>query len=792
MKPGGPMKGSNKRGSMGRTRRLRFTLRSLLAASAFLGFAMPASAQFTGLAHGPGGSGKQEPVTGNDPVTFQADSVSYDKEHGLVSAEGHVEAWQNDHILRADRVTFDRNTNVAAAYGHVVIAEPDGEVIFADYAELTQGMKNGVLTGMRAQLAENGKLASNGARRTEGKLNELSRGVYTTCNVCALDPDANPLWELRANHVVQDLEHKRIEYFDAYLDFYGFPVFYFPYFSNADPSVRRQSGLLVPSIGITDKHLGTFASVPYFLVLDDQSDLTITATGATKGGLQLENEYRRDFNNGVLRVTGSIAYLKKEAPVVGDLDPPSGLQGYVFAHGAFTYNDTWRYGFDINIASSIDYMRDFRIPGYGANVLGSSIYVEGFGVGSYSRLDGRAYQGLNSSIKQSLLPYVLPRYEYSFFSEPDGWGGRWSFDTQDFNVLREEGTNDQRAAAKVSWDRPFAGYLGDRWMLSLQGTGAAYNANVLNGQPNYAQTTSGDSVHGQVQAVVKLNWPFVRDAGTLGNQVIEPIAQLIAAPNAGNSVRDNIPNEDSLDYEFTDSTLFQTNRFGGYDRFDGGTRANYALHLAWNFPGGQKIDGLVGQSWQEHIDHNLYPEFQPWNGFDLGSHVSDVVSRISFVPDNWIDFTARGRFDHSNGDVRFADGVTSFGKPILHASLGYFYGSTNPYALYLANYNIPANFKYTPTNIYNPFNSFFTPRQEAEISLSSHFLSHYTINAHARRDVQTGRLVEVGGDAKYEDECFIFDLLAVRRYTSINFDQGDSTVLFTITLKTVGQFGFNG
>ena len=75
-------------------------------------------------------------------------------------------------MLRADKITFDRNTGVAAANGNVVLLEPDGQVMFADYAEMTQDMRNGVLRDMRAILAENGRLAANGARRTEGKINE--------------------------------------------------------------------------------------------------------------------------------------------------------------------------------------------------------------------------------------------------------------------------------------------------------------------------------------------------------------------------------------------------------------------------------------------------------------------------------------------------------------------------------------------------------------------------------------------------------------------------------------------
>ena len=61
-----------------------------------------------------------------------------------------------------------------------------------------------------------------------------------------------------------------------------------------------------------------------------------------------------------------------------------------------------------------------------------------------------------------------------------------------------------------------------------------------------------------------------------------------------------------------------------------------------------------------------------------------------------------------------------------------------------------------------------------------------------RDDVNLGKLVAIGARATYEDECFIFDANLYRRYTSINNDNGGTTILFQITLKTVGQFGFHG
>ncbi len=718
-----------------------------------------------------------QPVTGNQPVTFQADRVTYDKEHGLVIATGHVEAWQNDHILRADRVTFDRNTNVAAAHGHVVIVEPDGQVIFADYAELTGGMRNGVMTSLRGLMAENARMAANGARRIEGKVNVMSRGVYTTCNACALHPDKPPLWQLRAFQMTQDLENKRLEYRDAYLDFWGFPVLYLPYFSMTDPSVKRQSGFLIPSLGVTDEYLGTFVKIPYYWVLDGQSDITITPTFATQQGPMLEGLYNRSFNNGVLKLDGAVAYDEGAAA------------GFFFGHGLFNYNDTWRYGFDINLANSVNYLRDFQVPGYGATILSSDVYIEGFGVGSYSKASVLAFQGLNSSIKQSDLPYVLPHYQYSYFGEPDALGGRLSFDVHEFNILRDVGTNDQQLQGRLQWDRPFSGPLGDQWLVTAQAQGAAYNANVLNDQPNYQSDDVARGVTGQAQLALRLNWPFLRDAGSLGTQILEPIFQLIAAPNHGNSPRDNIPNEDSLDYEFTDATLFSLNRFNGYDRYDGGLRVNLGLRGEWDFRGGQKLEGLIGASWQEHVDLNLYPQFQPWNGFNRGAHLSDIVGRVSYAPSKWVDFTARTRVDHATGDIRFVDAITTVGHPILRVGVGYLYGSDNPYTLYLNNFNLAGVL--SPTNPAQTYAAFFTPRQEVTLNVSSK-LGAYQVNFNARRNVENGQLVSVGGDVKWENECMIVDISGYDRLTQINYDKGDRTILFTIVLKTLGTLGFTG
>lgn len=706
------------------------------------------------------GGTENKQTSRNQPVTFTADSVEYDRENSLVIAQGHVEAWQDNHVLRADKITFDRTTGIVAAKGDVVLLEPDGQVVFADYAELTQDMKNGVMRDLRAILAQNGRLAANGARRTEGQLNELSRVVYSTCNLCAKDPTRPPLWQIRALSAVQDLEHKKIEYEDAVMEMYGFPIAYMPYFWQADPSVKRASGLLIPSMGYSS-HIGAFFAQPWFQVIDDQSDVTITPMLTSRGGPQLDAEYRYRFNSGFIKLNGSGGYYQDS------------LQGTLYGTGQFNINDTWRWGFDVARASSSNYIRDFHLGNYlgnETNLLTSQVYLEGFGEGAYSRLDVRFYQGLNDTIISDNLPLVLPRYQYNYFGQPDAWGGRLSIEAGAFNVVRTVGTNTRRINMTADYSLPFVGALGDVWTVKLHNDAIGYNANDFNEQPNFGTHGNVDAARALPQAALDFRWPFMRDSGAWGTQLIEPMAEIVVAPQVGDSQFNTYPNEDSLDFEFTDANLFGFNRFTGVDRLTGGVRANVALHGAW-YLGGTTFDGLIGQSYRTNTDNN-FPE-----ATGLHDQVSDVVARATFAPTDWLSLTYRTRLDHRNLATRFADALATVGGPKFSVNGGYIYTTNDPFTFYQQPPPPPAG------------NQFYVPRNEITLGASSSW-GNYHFNGWARRDLQTQQMVGVGADAVYEDECFIVDFRYYRRYTSYNGDSGATVFLIQLTFKTVGQFGF--
>jgi LPS-assembly protein len=698
----------------------------------------------------------------NAPVTFTAAEVEYDQNENRVTASGAVEAWQGERILRADRFTYDRDTGIATAEGNVQLLEPDGQVLFADRAELKGGMRDAVVEGVRALLAQNGRIAANGARRSTTEsgatLMDLSRVVYSACDLCADNPEAAPLWQLRARLATQDGEAKRIRFRDATVDVAGVPAFYTPYLSMPDPSTPRASGFLTPSFGQT-RYLGVFTEIPYYWAIDDSSDAIITPLIASDVPPGLAASYRRRFNFGEFSAEGSLGYLNGD-----ETNGEKGLGGHIFSRGNFTLDENWRAGFTLNRATSETYLRAFRQPA--GRVLTSSLYTEGFwGQESYARINALAFQGLRTVDDTGSIPFVLPNAYYDHVFARDSLGGTFSVDLTAFNIMRDEGTKTRRAGTRLHYELPRFDGLGAQWTFRVQADGLAYSADDMNLAPNFAPNSSTNEVVGNIRAAIDWRLPLVRQAGSLGQQLIEPRVQLVTGPSTGRQTQ--IPNEDSLDFEFTDANLFELNRFTGRDRQEGGTRVDAALRAAWYFPNGGAVEGVAGRSFRAS-DESV---FQPRSG--LEKRESDWVGRVSLQPTPWLDVTARTRLDGETLDRRMLDTSATVGL----SPLG------------LAGTQINAGYVYNiPSNVQSPRR--FT--REVYGGVNTRVSTYWRAGAFGRYDLEDKRGVAVGANLTYEDECLILDTRFYRSYaedltTSRDYPSG-TTLLFRVGFKTVGDF----
>ncbi len=243
------------------------------------------------------------------------------------------------------------------------------------------------------------------------------------------------------------------------------------------------------------------------------------------------------------------------------------------------------------------------------------------------------------------------------------------------------------------------------------------------------------------------------------------------APAVGASQNVRYPNEDSLDFEFTDANLFGFNRFPGVDRLDGGPRANLGLKGAW-YLGGTVLDGLIGQSFRTAPD----PVFPEASG--LHDTVSDIVGRLSFTPTPWLDLTYRTRLDHRDLATKYADATAAVGTQKFQVTGGYLYTTFDPYYFYDQAQPPPTGSPY------------YFPRNEVILGFQTSW-GQYHLDGFVQRDLARNQMVAAGADVVWENECMILDLRFYRRYTELAGDGGSTTLLFQVTFKTIGQFGFN-
>ncbi|HMK67383.1 MAG TPA: LPS-assembly protein LptD, partial [Stellaceae bacterium] len=111
---------------------------------------------------------RQHMPTGDKPVLVVADEVQYDQELGLVVARGHVEISEEDQVLLADAVTYNQRTDTVTASGHVSLLQPTGEVVFGDFIELHDQMREGFIQNIRGLLSDRSRFAGNTGRRVNG------------------------------------------------------------------------------------------------------------------------------------------------------------------------------------------------------------------------------------------------------------------------------------------------------------------------------------------------------------------------------------------------------------------------------------------------------------------------------------------------------------------------------------------------------------------------------------------------------------------------------------------------
>jgi LPS-assembly protein len=723
-------------------------MRARVRILALIGFVL------AGLAAGVPGAAGQAPSV--QPVLLSADEITHDQKLGVVVAKGNVEIEQAGRVLMADTVTYNQRENTVIASGNVSLLEPTGEVIFAEYMELRDDLKEGVVRGIRILLTDDSRMAAGGARRSGGNLTRMTKGVFSPCKICEDEPESAPLWQLKAAEITHDQEAKEIRYKHARLEMWGVPVAYTPYFAHPDPTVKRKSGFMVPSFSI-DNNLGFKAATPYYWAISKDKDVTFIPIYTTKQGPVGAFEYRQRLDFGEFELSGSLT--RADRVEIDDRRREDRWRGHVFGNGRFDINDTWRAGFEVQRATDKTYLRRYDFSH--EQTLTTNAFVEGFGRRDYASVNFYEFQGLRDDDVSARTPMVLPLAEYQHVGEPASYGGRWQVDASIFHLRRKQGADSRRLSTKVGWHLPYTSPFGDLYRLSATLQGDAYHVNDVP-DPNGPGKVSGLTGRLFPQIGAQWSYPLVRH-GSSFQHYFEPIAAVYIAPNGQND--DMIPNEDSQDLEFDDTNLFSANRFTGIDRIEGGVRAVYGARLGLYHDGGGYATGFFGQSLRRRAD-DLFPD-----GSGLEGNSSDYVARVEISPHPWFDLVNRIRLDKADLSIRRNEVEMYAGAPL---------------------FNVSAN--YTFIDAIAPSESeteAFGTREEFYGTMSTTLGTDYwNFRGSLRRDLTPeGSWLNYGAGLVYQDECFRFDFDWTRTFTRDREVESGDSFFARLTYKHLGDVG---
>jgi LPS-assembly protein len=678
-------------------------------------------------------------------VLLQADEITYDTQAGVVTAKGHVEISDDERTLQADEVTYNENADTVTASGNVSLQDASGNVAFAESVELTRDLREGALKGFAALIGQNGRLGASAGERREGRFTIAHGAVFTPCAICQDEGERMPLWQIRAARIVHDQLGKQIFFEDASFDFLGVPVFYLPYFSQADPTVKYKSGFLLPDVGSIGS-LGTFVKIPYYIALSPSRDLTLDPFITSNAGAVLQTEYRERWGEGGLWLQGSLGYDSSASGKPGESIWMSSL----FGQGRVPFAENWRGGFDVQLTSNKTYLKRYELSQQ--DRLTTDLFVDRVSGRSRGEITGYYFQSLRATDVIAQIPIALPLMQYTYIPESRVWGGRFKADTSALYLSRDQGTDVLRGSADADWRLPYT--TNDGQIFTVEGFLRGDLYYVENARFDVPGAAKNTEMIGRAlgYGMLEWRWPFTRDVGTTDtNVVIEPIAQLVMASGGGNPR--GLPNEDSTAFEFDVTNLFNPNPSPGLDLWAGGPRSNVGVRASALLPYGT-VSATLGQQFR-FTSGSSFP-----SGFRLNDDKSDIVGqfKIDFPP--FLSLTHQFNVDPGDGTIRR-------NEVYLRARVG--------------RSIVDLSYLKLPQSAADP-----TLGEQEQVNLTTTILlyKYWGVFGAARRDLATGKMLESSIGITYDDECFVASLGFHRRDTATLNLKPSSSVIFRIGLKT--------
>jgi len=491
------------------------------------------------------------PVPGDqDPIQIDADAAEYDQAAELALLRGDVQIRRAGQTIESQKATYNQTTGEAVTSGGTFLEHP-GLRVAGSRAQFNLGTDQGSVWNAHYRLTgpSNARGLADRAQILSRDLAQFDGITYTTC------PPASDAWALRARKLDIDQAKGWGTARDATLRVRDVPVFYTPYLSFPIDD-RRKSGVLVPTIGVSDTN-GLDLTVPYYFNIAPNLDATLSPRIMSDRGLMLGGELRFLTPSQSGTVEGQVLPHDAEAEAEGE-----GTRWAFHADQSGRLAPRWSTAVNYNAVSDGQYLQDFgnRLETTSVRNLeqrGDLVYA-GDGWSLLSR--AQQFQTLDDTIAPSDRPYGrLPQ----LLLTASPWRGQLGIEAgadAEYDYFdHSTKVHGQRFAMApwVSWPlrKPY-GHLIPRAKLRAAGYALIDQTEGLSTDPVYAIPTL--SLDGKLIFERPLDW-----LGRPALQTLEPRTFYLYTPYRDQS---DAPTFDTTPLDFSFSSLFRDNRFTGRDR----------------------------------------------------------------------------------------------------------------------------------------------------------------------------------------------------------------------------------
>ena len=257
---------------------------------------------------------------------IDSDNVIYDKILEKITAKENTKIKiNNSHVISGENIVFFRSESTIKSKNTTIIEDKFGNTInlsefnysienkllkanqmeFTDKEMNVYKTNNGIIDLDNERLAAKdiqiyfakGELGDNSRLKgssliSENNISIIKNGIFTACKI----RDECPPWSIKSKEIKHDKKKKLINYKDSWLQLYDVPIFYFPKFFHPDPTVKRQSGFLTPTL-LSSSASGGSINIPYYKVISENKDTTFTPRIYFNDDFSIQNEYRQVEKN---------------------------------------------------------------------------------------------------------------------------------------------------------------------------------------------------------------------------------------------------------------------------------------------------------------------------------------------------------------------------------------------------------------------------------------------------------------------------------------------------------------